>query len=275
MNRTASKKEGWLAPSVQHKIDSHLKIVAEVHKLLPISSVIIETASFDIQKIKNPQISGEEYQQGEQLNFWNVREYVLWHDNHECQHCHGKLKDKILTVHHKESRKIGGDAPNNLITLCETCHNQYHAGKLKLQFTRGASFRDATFMGIMRWAVYNKLKEVYPHVSITYGYITKNNRITHGIDKTHSADAFCITGNLNFLKGGKKKLNQSPYEVKGYRLFDKVLYQGIECFIFGRRATGYFDLRKLDGTVIHRSASYKNLKLLERQKTLLIERKAV
>lgn len=299
LNRTASKKEGWLAPSVQQKVDSHLKAVAEVHKLLPISKVIVETASFDLQKIKNPQISGEEYQQGEQLNFWNVREYVLWRDNHECQHCHGKSKDKVLNVHHKESRKTGGDSPENLITLCETCHSLYHSGKIELKLTRGASLRDATFMGIMRWYVYNKLKEIYPQVFMTYGYITKNNRITHGIEKTHNADAFCIAGNLsakrsdvvyyqtfkrkhnrqihkaNFLKGSRKKLNQSPYEVKGYRLFDKVLYQEMECFIFGRRATGYFDLRKLDGTVIHRSASYKNLKLLGKQKTLLTERKAV
>ncbi|TJX13607.1 hypothetical protein E9840_08995 [Tissierella creatinini] len=52
----------------------------------------------------------------------------------------------------------------------------------------------------------------------------------------------------------------------------KVLFQEQECFIFGRRATGYFDLRKLDGTVIHKSASVKSIKLLEKKSTLLIER---
>ena len=76
----------------------------------------------------------------------------------------------------------------------------------------------------------------------------------------------------NFLKGGKKKLNQSPYVVKGFRLFDKVKHGNTECFIFGRRATGYFDLRKLNGTSIHKSASVKNIKLLEKRSTLLIER---
>ena len=78
LNRTSSKKKGWLAPSIQHKVDSHLKAIANVSKILPISKIIIETASFDIQKIKNPEISDVEYQQGEQLGFWNVREYVLW-----------------------------------------------------------------------------------------------------------------------------------------------------------------------------------------------------
>ena len=299
LNRTKSKKKGWLAPSVQHKVDSHLKVIENIYKLLPITKVIIETASFDIQKIKNPQVKGKEYQEGEQLDFWNVREYILRRDDHKCQHCKGKSKDKILSVHHIESRKTGGDSPSNLITLCETCHDAYHKGKIELKFKRGQSFRDAAFMGIMRWAVYDELKQTYPNVSMTYGYITKNIRIENGIPKSHNADAFCITGNINaehskviyyqafkrkhnrqihkanFSKGGKRKLNQTPYIVKGFRLFDKVLFNKQECFIFGRRATGYFDLRKLDGTVIHRSASYKKLTLLEPRDTLLTERRAI
>ena len=75
------------------------------------------------------------------------------------------------------------------------------------------------------------------------------------------------------LKNGKKKLNQAPYVVKGYRLFDKVSVDGVECFVFGRRATGYFDLRKLNGDVVSRSKSYKQLKLLQKRKGLLIERR--
>ena len=169
LNRVKSKHKGWLAPSVKQKIESHLTMIAKVYKILPISKIIAEVASFDIQKIKNPNISGVEYQQGEQLGFWNVREYVLHRDGHQCQCCKGKSKDKVLNVHHIDSRKTGGNAPNNLITLCETCHTNYHKGKIKLpaKIKRGMSFRDATFMGIMRWAFYNKLKELYQNVNLT------------------------------------------------------------------------------------------------------------
>ena len=131
-NRVKSKKEGWLSPSVKQKIQTHLTVIDNVCTILPITSITVEVASFDIQKIKNPEIKGEEYQQGEQLGFWNVREYVLWRDNHECQHCHGKSKDKVLNVHHIESRKTGGNYPSNLITLCETCHRAYHRGEISL-----------------------------------------------------------------------------------------------------------------------------------------------
>ena len=296
-NRVSSKKQGWLAPSIQNKVETHLTCIKRVYDILPITNIVVEVASFDIQKIKNPSISGVEYQQGEQLNFWNVREYVLHRDNHTCQCCKGKSKDNILNVHHIESRKTGGNAPNNLITLCETCHTKYHKGLIKLPKTikRGMSFRDAAFMGIMRWAFYNKLKTMYPNVSLTYGYITKNIRINNNLPKDHYIDARCISGHplatpLNyvyyqkkvrchnrqihkntFLKGGIRKRNQAPYVVKGFRLFDKVLYQKQECFIFGRRSTGYMDLRLLDGTRINPSASFKKLKLLEPRSNYLVE----
>jgi N6-L-threonylcarbamoyladenine synthase len=296
LNRAKTKKKGWLAPSIQNKIQIHLTIIDKIHKILPISKIIVEVVSFDIQKIKNPDISGKKYQQGDQLGFWNVREYVLWRDNHKCQGRKG-CKNKILNVHHIESQKTGGDAPNNLITLCKDCHKDYHNGKLKLNLKRGKSFKDTAFMGIMRWAFYNKLKELYPNVKMTYGYITKNTRIRNNLPKDHRIDALCITGNptikqldywyyikkvrchnrqihkANILKGGKKKLNQAPYLVKGFRLFDKVKYKGQECFIFGRRSSGYFDLRKLDRTVVHRSANCKDLELIQQRKSLLIERR--
>lgn len=300
-NRVHSKKNGWLAPSVKQKIQTHFKVVEDTHKLLPITKIVVETASFDIQKIKNPEIHNEEYQQGEQLGFWNVREYVLFRDNHTCQCCKGKSKDKVLNVHHIESRKTGGNTPNNLITLCETCHKGYHNGTVELPKTikRGMSFKDATFVGIMRWSFYNRLKEIYPNVVMTYGYITKDARIKNNLPKDHYVDARCISGNsnaeplgyyfyqkkvrchnrqihkANILKGGKKKLNQAPYLVKGFRLFDKVEFDGQICFIFGRRSSGYFDIRKLNGEVIHRSVSWKKLKILETRKSLLMERRAL
>jgi hypothetical protein len=291
-----NQKEGWLAPSVQHKINTHIRVVDDVCKILPVTHIIVEVASFDIQKIQNPDIQGVEYQQGEQLDFWNTREYVLFRDDHTCQCCKGKSKDKRLNVHHIESRKTGGDSPNNLITLCETCHHAYHKGEIELpkRIKRGMALRDAAFMGIMRWTFYNQLKEQYGDmVSMTYGYITKNIRIKYNLPKTHYIDARCISGNANatpiwyyyyqkkvrnhnrsihmctIYKGGIRKSNQASKYVYGYQLFDKVLYNDIECYIFGRRLSGYFDLRLLDGTKLSKNANYKKLKLLEKWKTML------
>ena len=297
-NRVSSKKNGWLAPSVENKIHTHMSVVKNVYNILPVSNIVIETSSFDMQKIKRPDIQGEEYQKGEQLGFWNVREYVLWRDGHLCQHCHGKSKDPVLNVHHLESRKTGGDAPSNLITLCETCHKAYHRGKFELKIKRGKSLRDAAFMGIMRLVFYKRLKNEYPNVSMTFGYITKNTRITNNLPKEHYVDARCISGHpqakplgyyfyqkkvrcqnrqihkANFLKGSRKKLNQAPFLVRGFRLFDLVRYEGILYYVFARRVSGYFDIRKLDGTKANNgSVSCKKLKLINTKKTILTERR--
>ena len=293
------KLQGWLAPSTLNRINAHVSVIAKIHSFLPISAIIVETASFDIQKIKNSEINGAEYQQGEQSEFLNVREYVLFRDGHTCQYCHGKTGDKVLNVHHIESRKTGGNAPNNLITLCETCHKACHAGKIKLDQKRGQSFKEATFMGIMRWTLFEKLKEIYPNVRNTYGYITKNNRIRLGLPKEHYTDAFCIAGNFEaerlpyywyhkqvrkhnrqihktrFSKSGIRKRNQTPYIVFGFRLFDKVRYKGEICFIYGRRASGSFYLKKLDGTVVSGGVTYKKLSLTAKRKTFITERREV
>ncbi len=293
------KRSGWLAPSVQHKVEAHLKMIRLVHKILPVSRTTIEVAPFDIQKIRHPEIEGKDYQQGPQLGFWNVREYVLARDRHGCQRCQGKSKDPILTVHHIESRKTGGDSPDNLVTLCETCHALIHQTHQEHEFERKSrSFRDATQMGILGFRMYEQAKEVFSPVRLTYGYITKHARIAHGLEKSHLVDARCISGHplatsdgtgyriklvrrnnrqlhkATIRKGGKRQRNTAPKYVRGFRLFDCVNYQGKCCFVFGRRSSGYFDLRTLDGVKISVSASYKKLTIVQKASASLVERRA-
>lgn len=282
------RKNKWLAPSVNHKVSSHLKIVDFIYKILPITKIIIEVAQFDIQKIKNPNITKEEYQKGPQLNFFNVREYVLFRDNHTCQLC--KKKNKILNVHHIESRKLGSNSPDNLITLCIECHKRVHLENITNIFTKKSCFKDASQMTTIRWFVFNALKEKYC-VKLTYGYITKNTRIKNKLKKSHRVDARCITKTMDepsnyyqikqirsnnrklhkntILKGGIRKKNIAPRLVKGFQLFDKVLYNNDIAFIYGRRSSGYFKIATLDGNTIHNSINYKKLKLLEKAQTFL------
>ena len=71
-------------------------------------------------------------------------------------------------------------------------------------------------------------------------------------------------------KGGIRKLNQAPKYVFGYQLFDRVKYRGQEEFVFGRRSRGSFDIRKIDGTKLTASVSYKKLVHLDFRKPLLV-----
>ena len=287
------KTKGWLAPSIRHKLDSHIKFINQIKTILPVTHIIIEVAAFDIQKIKNPGISGAEYQNGQQKDFWNTREYVLYRDGHTCQSCKGSSGDKILEVHHLTSRQTGGDRPDNLLTLCSTCHTNVSKGALTLKVKPSNGFKAETFMTMIRWRLINTLQALGDSVSHTYGYVTKSKRIGLSLPKSHINDAFVIAGgirqkgqpphyyirqvrkcNRKLFKGARSHIkNTAKRFVKGFQRYDKVSWNGTECFVFGRRTTGYFDLRHADGTKIHPSVNSKHLILLETAKTYLIERR--
>ena len=133
-------------------------------------------------------------------------------------------------------------------------------------------------------------------VSETYGYITKYLREKHKLTKTHITDALCITGHpdavrcdnvydmkpfrshnrqLHKANPGKNSLRQrtqSAKIIKGFKLFDKVRFEQIECFIWGKRTSGHFALRLIDRTLISASKSCKQLQLLERNNSYIIQR---
>ena len=152
-------------------------------------------------------------------------------------------------------------------------------------------------MGIMRDALLMRLRyKLSVPIEQTYGYITKLLREENKIAKSHTNDARCIAGfpkatpcdtlyrtrairhhnrqihKAKILKGGIRKRNQSPYLVNGFRLWDKVRYNGEECFISGRRSSGYFAIKKYDGAVVSNSASYKKLTLIETATNYITER---
>ena len=305
MNRTKSKNPGWLAPSVRQKVDTHIHWISKICKFLHIKKITVETAQFDTQLLKAqeqglPSPQGADYQKGEQIGFSNVREYVLCRDGHKCQCCKGKSKDNKLRVHHIESRKTGGDAPNNLITLCSECHKKYHRGEIELPKStrRGTSLRDATQMVIMRKALFNRLKEeIGEGITCfeTYGYLTKNTRSKYGLPKEHAIDARCISGNpcacsdghyliirklrannrqlhhATILPGGKRRNNQAPREVMGFRLMDSIEYAYRDCFLSGRRMSGSFSVADITGKVLADSVRYKKLTLKHHNNTYIME----
>ena len=314
-NRIRSKHKGWLAPSVEVKIQEHITSIKRICIILPITKVIVETAEFDLQRIKAvaqglPVPQGEDYQKGEMLGHYNVRQYVFFRDNYTCRCCGRKGKEVKLHAHHLESRKTGGNTPDNEITLCDDCHEKFHKGIITnptLRKRNSHSTRDATFMGIMRKTLIDRLrKELTIPVYETHGYVTKYTRVELlKLPKSHINDAIAIASGKwgldvsiyhNFqipeqtykmvpvrhhnrqlhkatiLKGGIRKNNQASKYVKGFRLWDKVLYNRIECFVSGRRTKGYFALRTLDGNVIHNSVNTKKLRLLERSTNYLIEK---
>jgi N6-L-threonylcarbamoyladenine synthase len=296
LNRVRTKRKGWLAPPIQHKLDSHIKVVNKVSEILPITNIIVEVANFDVQRIKNPEIKGKEYQEGDQFGFENVRAYVLHRDEHKCQHCKGKSGNKHLNTHHIVFRSKGGsDRPDNLITLCKTCHDKQHKGLIKLKVSHSRSFKTETFMSIVRYKIVERLRELYNNADTTYGYITKALRKQLFLTKSHINDAFIIAGaniqirnTKNYLIKQVRKQNRKLFKgarshtkntaqrfLFGFQRYDKVKFNNKDYHIFGRRQRGCFKLSNLESGLLKTEPTYKKLKLLESFKTFLWEVKMV
>ncbi|MBO0739123.1 MAG: RRXRR domain-containing protein [Alphaproteobacteria bacterium] len=70
------RPEGWLPPSLQHRLEIGISWVARLRRLTPITGLTTELVRFDLQKLDNPENAGVEYQQGTFFSY-EAREYLL------------------------------------------------------------------------------------------------------------------------------------------------------------------------------------------------------
>ena len=299
-NRANEKGNAALPPSVRHKADSHIRAIRFVCKILPVQKIVVEIGKFDSQKLKNPEIQGEQYQQGTLAGWENLKAYAKYRDGYKCRACgNSKHKDGVrLEVHHIIRKADGGtDVPENVVTLCHDCHDAHHNHGKKLKFRRPPQHKGEAHMNAMRNRLMREIYNFCVKVRFTYGYKTAMTRREHGIEKSHTSDAYCIAGNFaaerngcnrylhkfvrrhnrqlhktTILKGGYRKANQCPREVFGYRLNDVVRYKGNNWFVHGRRARGSFVLSNLDMTE-RAEVSHRKIRLLNHTGTMLTERR--
>ena len=215
------RKEGWLPPSIQSRVDNTFNWIDKFLMLLPNYKLNIEVGKFDIQKIMNPDIEGEQYQQGKTYGYYNTRYYVFERDNYTCQAC--KKKNKILQTHHIIYRSKGGsDRSENLITVCIDCHTQENHQKGSIFWKwmkngkRPPQYKEPPFMNIVRKKVFNK----YPDANIVYGNMTTPKRKELGLEKTHYNDALVIA---NIERGYKD--STGIFKIKQFRKKKRSLHE--------------------------------------------------
>ena len=214
LNRTRPK--GWLAPSLQHRMDTTQSLINRLQSLVPVIAISQELVRFDTQKMENPEISGVEYQQGT-LPGYEVREYLLEKWGRECAYC-GE-KGTPLQIEHIDPKANGGsNRISNLTIACAPCNKEKDKQSLADFFATSKRLkkhvfrldrvlnqakkplRDASAVNSTRWALYQGLKDTGLPVEVGTGGQTKFNRSRLGIPKTHALDAACV-GNVEQVSG--------------------------------------------------------------------------
>ena len=309
-NNRKNKKKGWLPPSLEQKVAVQVNEIDHLHHYFPIEKIIVEVAEFDIQKIKDPNISSIEYQQGT-LQGYNIRNYLLEKHGRKCFYCE-KSVSKFEVEHMLPKSRGGSNRIDNLTLSCHDCNQKKDtltaeefikqtlpakkaAAKLKQLSSEKRLFKYMTYMNATRWALYNTINEKYPNVQMTYGYITKYNRIQAELPKAHHIDAKCITGfstvpsidqtvvkikmrrhnrllhRATFSKGHIRKSASLPTIIFGFQLYDIVLFDNHRYYIKSRRSSGIFALASVEG-LKDENRNYKKLTLLAHTNAYLTNR---
>jgi hypothetical protein len=298
-NRKNSIRKDRFSPTMTSKIDSHIKEINFVRKIMPITSTLIETGTFDPHALKNPEVLKDLslYQKGPNFGFANTKAYVLDRDAYKCQNSKCKDKHPRLNVHHVIYKSNGGsDDESNLITLCENCHKKVHNNTLtlKLKGKKKGNLKHATQMNSIRI----QLLKRFPEAKETFGFITKECRQMIGLPKEHYYDAVAIgskgkpvifktrdviykkcvnDGDYQLRKGVRSQMVIPKGKIQGFIKFDKVKYKGKIYFIKGRYSTGYAILMDIEGEKIKISpmAKFNKMKRVSARKTWLIDVKQI
>ncbi len=212
LNR-GNQKPDWLAPSLQHRVDTTLAWVHRLQPLAPVSSISTELVRFDMQALEHPDIEGAQYQQGT-LAGYEVREYLLEKWGRTCAYCGAKgVPLQIEHIHPKS--KNGSDSMSNLTLACQCCNQKKAALPIEVYLARKPELlkrilgqakhplKDAAAVNSTRWALVNALKTTGLVVETASGGRTKFNRSQFNIPKTHALDAACV-GSVNSMTGWHK-----------------------------------------------------------------------
>ena len=212
LNRT--RREGWLPPSLESRVGNIRTWYDRLLKYSPITSSEVETVRFDMQVMRNPNIQGKEYQQGE-LAGYETREYLLEKWNRCCAYC-GASGVPLQVEHIKPCALGGSNSVTNLTLACEPCNRKKGAKPVedflkskpevlkRLLAHAKHPLKDAAAVNATRYATGNAVKSVGLPTGFWSGGRTKKNRVSQGYEKDHFIDAACVgvTGESVFIPNG-------------------------------------------------------------------------
>jgi 5-methylcytosine-specific restriction endonuclease McrA len=290
--RNRTRKQGWLAPSLASRVANVLTWVRRLMRVCSITAISQEVVRFDLQQMQNLAIQGAEYQQGTLFGY-ELREYLLEKWNRTCSYC-GK-QNIPLQIEHIQAKANGGtNRVSNLCLACEACNQAKGKQDIRVFLARRpdvlnqvltqakAPLKDASAVNSTRWALSEQLKALGLPIECGSGGLTKFNRCSRGLEKTHWLDAACVgkstPAHLMIAEvvplfitatgsGRRKKCNVDPFgfpcsqpkgakKVKGFQTGDlarAVVPAGKKQGSYvGRvvvRASGSFDLRTTHGRV--------------------------
>ncbi|MFC8124776.1 RNA-guided endonuclease IscB [Streptomyces sp. NPDC057302] len=207
------RPEGWLAPSVRHRVDTTVSLVNRFRRYAPVTEVHLESVSFDSHSLSvGKQLGGAEYPNGT-LAGTDARAHLLSARGRVCAYC-GATGVPLNIDHIHPVSRGGSSRLSNLVLACAPCNqaksstpvSQFLADRPGLLAEILAQTRtplcDAAVMNSTRLRLVKALGALGPSAHAWPGGRTHRNRTAMGLDKTHTIDALAV-GDLDRENGGK------------------------------------------------------------------------
>lgn len=210
-NRT--RPEGWLAPSLRHRVDTTVSLMNRFCRYAPVTEVHVESVGFDSHSMS----TGKQFREGEYRNGTlagtDARAYLLSAQGRTCRYC--GATGVALNIDHIHPVSRGGSSrTSNLVLACVPCNQAKGSTPVTLFLadrpellaevlaqTR-TPLRDAAVMNSTRRQLIEALNVLGPPVRVWPGGRTQRNRTAMGLDKTHTIDALAV-GDLDREYGGR------------------------------------------------------------------------
>ena len=191
-----TRPDGWLTPTANQLLQTHISEVKQLMKILPITDFVIELNKFDFAKLKDPTLQKWQYGKGS-LYQTNLKDLIDEEQDHHCLLCKNPIEHYHHIVHKADN---GSDTVENMVGLCKKCHTRVHKNQkveekvlskkegLEKKFA-GTSILNQIFKPYIIWLIKTFGED---HVFITDGKTTAKFRNDHNVPKTHELDAYCI-----------------------------------------------------------------------------------
>jgi 5-methylcytosine-specific restriction endonuclease McrA len=267
LNRKSDRR---FNPTITSKIESHKREIRRVEKILSVSNWIILKNSIK-----------KDYRGPKDLEWLNLQRQVFERDNFKCKHCKGKSKNYELHAHHVIHREHGGeDYIENIITLCKTCHVEYHRGKIILNIDKNVyKGKLDTELSIIRknFNIENSIE--------TYGFLVKSKRQNLNLEHNPINNACSILdvipynrfhikniakGDYQQTKGIRSQMKIPTGKIMNVRKFDKIKCNNIICFVKGRMTTGYAKVMDIFNNSMKKLVKLKEVKILKRRSNSMV-----
>lgn len=226
------REEGWLTPSVNHLVDTHIHLVHKMQKFLPITDVALEVNRFAFLLLEDPSISGVDFQNGSLKGFDNRDAAVYDLQDGKCLLC----RKEIEHYHHIVPKSRGGsNTLGNIAGLCKSCHDRVHKDTMyakRLEDLKKGLDKKYGALSVLNQAVpflCQRLEQEFgkEHVFYCTGRDTARVCTALGYQKTkknqlHEVDAWCI-GLLALGKAPEKLPEFYTHRILQFRRQDRSL----------------------------------------------------